>query len=105
MSEQLEYVGDTKFSPCDIKAEATLEDWLSRAREEFAMKGVATAVLNMSDELTDGELQTCLFISEFRAVRFQSLSSLADVGANAPRAWIDVTLPALQSGAHDQAKD
>ncbi len=50
MTEQLEYVGDTKFSSCDIKPKATLEDWLSRAREEFAMKGQAVAVLNMNDE-------------------------------------------------------
>ncbi len=42
MSEQLEYVGDTKFSPCDIKAEATLDrlptfitvDELGRKMEE-----------------------------------------------------------------------
>ena len=50
MTEQLEYVGDTKFSPCDIKAKVNLEGWLHRAREEFAMKGQAIAVLNMSDE-------------------------------------------------------
>ena len=50
MTEQLEYVGDQTFSSCDIKPKATLEDWLSRAREEFAMKAQAVAVLNMNDE-------------------------------------------------------
>ena len=50
MTEQLEYVGDMQFSSCDLKTKATMEDWLRRAREEFAMKDQAVAILNMNDE-------------------------------------------------------
>ena len=55
--------------------------------------------------LTDGDFERHLFIAECRAVGSQLPSSLAGVGANAPRIRIDETLSALQSGAYDQAKD
>ncbi len=58
MTEQLEYVGDTKFPSFNVSQRFTEEEWRQRAQGEYRLTCFAANVLDMDDKQLEAYART-----------------------------------------------